>query len=244
MASPNDLYGRKAERARGAKASAAEDAKVVSADRRHKAARWTAVLGAVVVLCTAWALMVPAISITGDRATNEAGFFAASSSDLAPAEGDADGGAVGDNAAEAEAAPDADNGADAGTDAYAAAQVMQDGTLTFEQQIATSAGSGLTVRAEAAEGVLAEEATLDELIASFSTKRAFSRIARVNVILLRIAMYELRHRPETPVNVVISEAVALSQIYATQEDTAFINGVLATYIKTLPPRGTDPTEEA
>ncbi len=94
------------------------------------------------------------------------------------------------------------------------------------------------------EGVLAEEATLDELIASFSTKRAFSRIARVNVILLRIAMYELRHRPETPVNVVISEAVALSQIYATQEDTAFINGVLATYIKTLPPRGTDPTEEA
>ena len=93
------------------------------------------------------------------------------------------------------------------------------------------------------EGVLAEEAALDELIASYSTKRAFSRIARVNVILLRIAMYELRHRPDTPVNVVISEAVALSQIYAAQEDTAFINGVLASYIKTLPPRSTGSTEE-
>ena len=81
------------------------------------------------------------------------------------------------------------------------------------------------------EGVLAEEATLDELIASFSTKRAFSRIARVNVILLRIAMYELRHRPETPVNVVISEAVELANRYSGEGSGRFVNGVLGAILR-------------
>ena len=37
--------------------------------------RLTAVLSTFVVLCTAWALMVPAIAITGDRAQPDAGFF-------------------------------------------------------------------------------------------------------------------------------------------------------------------------
>lgn len=84
------------------------------------------------------------------------------------------------------------------------------------------------------EGVLAHVDELDSLIASYSKKRAVSRIARVNLILLRMAIYEIRYKPETPVNVAVSEAIGLSEKYAFQEDTAFINGVLGTYTRSLP----------
>ena len=50
-------------------------AKVLSATRRQKTVRLTAVLAAFVVFCTAWALMVPALTITQQSAQPEAGFF-------------------------------------------------------------------------------------------------------------------------------------------------------------------------
>ena len=43
--------------------------------RKKRAARLTGVLAAFVVLCTAWALMVPALSITQDAAQPNAGFY-------------------------------------------------------------------------------------------------------------------------------------------------------------------------
>lgn len=85
-------------------------------------------------------------------------------------------------------------------------------------------------------GVLSQAESLDELIASYSKKRAVSRIARINLILLRMAMYEIQNMPETPVNVAVSEAINLAQKYTYQEDMAFINGVLGAYTRTLPPR--------
>ena len=86
------------------------------------------------------------------------------------------------------------------------------------------------------EGVLSQSDELDKIISSYSTKREINRIPRINLIILRMAIYELLNIPETPVNVVVSEAVGLSEIYAIAEDTAFINGVLGAYVRTLPER--------
>ena len=81
------------------------------------------------------------------------------------------------------------------------------------------------------EGVLDKQEELDAIIAAYSPKRAVSRIPRVNLILLRIAIYELLYVKETPVNVAVSEAVDISQKYTYQEDTAFINGLLGSYLR-------------
>ncbi len=88
------------------------------------------------------------------------------------------------------------------------------------------------------EGVLAHTAELDEIIASYSKKRAVPRIAKINLILLRMAIYEILYIPQTPVNVAVSEAVAISQKYTYQDDTAFINGVLGAFTRSLPKRET------
>ena len=86
-------------------------------------------------------------------------------------------------------------------------------------------------------GVSAEAAALDEVIATYSPRRALTRIARVNLILLRMAIYELKHQPETPVNIIVSEAVRLSEVYASPEDTAFINGILGSYTRSRNEQG-------
>ena len=86
------------------------------------------------------------------------------------------------------------------------------------------------------EGVLAHAEEIDSIISSYSPKRAVSRIPRINLILIRMAIFEIMHIPQTPVNVAVSEAVGISQKYTYQEDTAFINGVLGAYTRSLPPR--------
>ncbi len=94
------------------------------------------------------------------------------------------------------------------------------------------------------EGVLSHVDELDEIIACYSKKRAVGRIARINLVLLRMAIYEIRYMPKTPVNVAVSEAVAISQKYTYQEDTAFINGVLGAYTRSLPKAEEAAAEEA
>ena len=75
---------------------------------------------------------------------------------------------------------------------------------------------------------------LDSIIAAHSKQRSLNRVPAVNRSILRLALYELKNMPQTPVNVVISEAVHLSQAYAYPEDTAFINGVLGAYARSKP----------
>jgi len=86
------------------------------------------------------------------------------------------------------------------------------------------------------EGVLSHTEELDSIIASYSKKRAVSRIAKINLILLRMAIFEIKYMPQTPVNVAVSEAINISQKYTYQDDTAFINGVLGAYTRSLPAR--------
>ncbi len=45
--------------------------------------------------------------------------------------------------------------------------------------------------------------------------------------VLRLALWEVRHRPGTPVAVVIAEAVRLAKTYSTARSGGFVNGVLA-----------------
>ena len=83
------------------------------------------------------------------------------------------------------------------------------------------------------EGVLAKADELDERIASFSKKRALSRIAKIDLAILRIAFYEILYDEKTPTNAAINEAVLMTQAYAYKEDTSFVNGVLSSFAKTL-----------
>lgn len=79
------------------------------------------------------------------------------------------------------------------------------------------------------EGTLTHAEELDSIIAKYSKSRSISRISKLNLAILRIAMYESLYDDNTPMNAAISEAIQLSMMYTYQEDTAFINGVLGAF---------------
>ena len=79
------------------------------------------------------------------------------------------------------------------------------------------------------KGICDKADELDAVISRFSNKRAVERIPKINLAILRLAIYEALYDDKVPVNVAISEAVALAEKYAQEPDMAFINGVLGSY---------------
>ncbi len=84
-----------------------------------------------------------------------------------------------------------------------------------------------------ANNVWSNKSEIDEIIGKFSPTRAVTRISKVNLAILRIAVYELTFDKEIPPKVAINEAIELSKAYAENSDKAFINGVLNSYFKDM-----------
>lgn len=79
---------------------------------------------------------------------------------------------------------------------------------------------------ELVAGVVEHVAEIDALIAAHARDWTLDRMPGVDRALLRIAAYEILHRPEVPDAVAIDEAVELAKSLSTDESPGFINGVL------------------
>ena len=67
---------------------------------------------------------------------------------------------------------------------------------------------------------------IDELIEAFAKNWKISRIAKVDLAVLRVAILELMERKNTDVGVIIAEAAAIAQEYGAANSAAFVNGIL------------------
>ena len=82
-------------------------------------------------------------------------------------------------------------------------------------------------------GVINRRAEIDEKIAPFLNKWKLDRIPLADRIVLEIAAYEILFMEDVPVSVSINEAVKLSKKYGTDNSSAYINGVLSSFEKSL-----------
>ena len=80
-----------------------------------------------------------------------------------------------------------------------------------------------------ASGVWENREQLDAEIAAAATGWRVERMPVVDRNIIRLALYELRHG-DTPVGVVVSEAVNLAKRFSTERSGAFVNGVIAKLI--------------
>ena len=69
-------------------------------------------------------------------------------------------------------------------------------------------------------------AAIDALIAAHSQHWRLERLAVIDRLVLRLAVWELRHETETPPPVVINEAIELARRFGTDDSVRFVNGVL------------------
>lgn len=58
-----------------------------------------------------------------------------------------------------------------------------------------------------------------------------NRLAAVDRNILRLALWELTHQPQTPGKVVLDEAINMAKEYSTEDSSSFINGVLDAALK-------------
>ncbi len=86
---------------------------------------------------------------------------------------------------------------------------------------------------ELVRGVLEHDEEILGVIAKYSKTRSVARIAKVNIVILKIAIYEMKYCEKVPNAVAINEAVELSKKYSLKSDSSFINGILNSYMKEL-----------
>lgn len=81
--------------------------------------------------------------------------------------------------------------------------------------------------AEVVVGVGEHVDALDELLGRFARNWDVERMPALDRAVLRLAAYELVHRPDVPRNVIINEAVELAKRFSTDDSGRFVNGMLA-----------------
>lgn len=75
-------------------------------------------------------------------------------------------------------------------------------------------------------GTLDKREAIDEHIRSLAENWDFSRIARIDLAILRLSIYEMLFRNDIPPVVSINEAIDLSKLFSNADAKRFINGIL------------------
>ncbi len=91
-------------------------------------------------------------------------------------------------------------------------------------------------------GVLSDMTSLDETIQPIAPEWPIAQIARIDRMILRMALYELQKLTDiVPPKVVINEAVELAKAFGSDNSSKFVNGVLGTAYRALIGDTTDAT---
>ena len=70
---------------------------------------------------------------------------------------------------------------------------------------------------------------IDEMINKEAKGRETSRMGKVDLTLIRLAVYEIKYDDDIPTGVAINEAVELAKKFGQDNSPAFVNGVLAKF---------------
>lgn len=85
---------------------------------------------------------------------------------------------------------------------------------------------------ELVDGVLSHQAQIDHEIESYLSEWTIDRIAKIDLVILRVAFYEILFVSEevVPAKVAVNEAIDLAKIFSDEKSRRFISGVLLEYL--------------
>jgi len=87
---------------------------------------------------------------------------------------------------------------------------------------------------ELVEGVVAEQARIDELLATHAHGWTIERMPAVDRAILRLGTWEVLFNDDVPDAVAVDEAVELARSLSTDESPAFVNGLLGRIVDLKP----------
>jgi len=78
--------------------------------------------------------------------------------------------------------------------------------------------------------IIAKVAEIDAAINESTTGWKTTRMGKVDLSIIRLAVYEMKYEDDIPAKVSINEAVELAKKYGTDDSASFVNGVLAKFL--------------
>lgn len=96
---------------------------------------------------------------------------------------------------------------------------------------------------EFAKNIIDRQDTLDEIITKNAPEWPLDKLNRIDLAILRLAVYELLIDKKEPLKVVIDEAVELAKEMGGDNSPGFINGVLGSIVKENRPGDIEKTNE-
>ncbi|MFG6392981.1 MAG: transcription antitermination factor NusB [Lachnospiraceae bacterium] len=116
-------------------------------------------------------------------------------------------------------------------DFYNKEEVKTQADIYLEEEIENASGKDKEELRNKFSIVLGHLEEIDAQIESKSKGWALNRIAKAELTVLRLAVFELLYLDDVPDSVAINEAVELAKLYCSEKSRGFINGVLASVVK-------------
>ena len=86
---------------------------------------------------------------------------------------------------------------------------------------------------EITEGYKIHQNEINEFISKYAKGWTIERIAKVDLSILRLAIYEILYKKDVPIAVSINEGVELAKKYSTDKSQSFINGILGSLVRSI-----------
>ena len=100
----------------------------------------------------------------------------------------------------------------------------------FEEELAHLNEEDLNYIKEKFNKIIENIDSIDAEINDKSKGWKTSRMGKVDLSIIRLAVYEIKNEDDIPVKVSINEAVELAKKFGTDDSASFVNGVLAKFV--------------
>ena len=117
---------------------------------------------------------------------------------------------------------------DSGDQAFDLDQVLQRNIARYESMVDDKAFIERLVH-----GVTEHESDLDDTLRPVAPEWPIDNIAKIDLAILRLAVFELTTDKKEPPKVVIDEAIELAKEFGNEHSSKFVNGVLGTILKSV-----------
>ncbi|MGB6178703.1 transcription antitermination factor NusB [Carnobacterium sp.] len=82
-------------------------------------------------------------------------------------------------------------------------------------------------------GVIENQITIDDEIQKYLENWSMERLAKTDVMIMRIAIFEMLYVSEVPAKVALNEALEITKLYSDEKSRKFVNGVLANIVNNI-----------
>ena len=109
------------------------------------------------------------------------------------------------------------------------AEEMNEQVSFFEEELSEAKEDELAYMTNKSNEILARIPEIDKAVNEVSEGWKTSRMGKVDLSIIRLAVFEIKYEEEIPTKVAINEAVELAKKYGTDSSSAFVYGILAKF---------------